>query len=1038
MSFDAEPILCGLKPFQRATVEYVCKRFFDEQDPARRFLVADEVGLGKTMVARGVIAKLIERHMQEEGRRIDIVYVCSNQAIAQQNFAKLAVVGRAQRAVTDRITTLPLHVRGLNQPLPELGRGINIVPITPTTSLNLRSNVGRADERALLWRLLTHDDLLGKPTMRRKGARRLFMPPTQVKGNWAAELRAIGRERIDADLWGKFIARVRGTELLAEVAELIDAFGQDKRRPRVEPWRRRRIALISELRRTLADACVAALEPDLVILDEFQRFTDLLKPDSPAGDLARKLFDYDDCRSLLLSATPYRMYSRVQELDDDHHRDFMETTRFLLDDPARADRLERLMGDYRVALRAAVEGVDGDVVEARDAVRTELLRVMCRTERLGAAPDRNGMLDVAPANRLVPILRPADLRGFADLERIASELQARDVVEFWKSAPYPLNLMDDYALTRSFEQRAEVDPLPVATRIDATVARSYGQLDPGNARLRGLIARLDREGAWKCLWLPPSLPYYTPGRPFSEVGLTTKRLIFSRWKVVPKAIAALTSFDMDRRIYAAAGKQVENTRDGRESLGRPLQPRSDGKGTELLLTLPGRELARLTDPLALARERDGGARPADRRALLVAAERRVRTALAQLDLPRGSGHPDHAWYAVALLRLDARAHPGSVASWLTADAFGDSETAWGRQVERLHAALESDEALGAVPRDLPAVLAYVGVAGPGPCALRALRRSYPGAEWPAIERAALRLGNALRQLLNLPESVGVVRRFATRHARIQTSDEEVYWRAALDYCLAGNLQAVLDEYVHVLKDWVGGERLDAAVDTAVEALGINAVSLPARNVGADGRIEDEGLTFHSRFAARLDKGQGEDEQTVQRVDTVRKAFNSPFWPFVLATTSIGQEGLDFHLYAHAVVHWNLPNNPVDLEQREGRVHRFKNHAVRRNLAEAHRDDGIGAAPGDPWGAMFDAAPKDGGGLRPYWVFPGPARIERHVPAEPLSVDHHRLSELVTLMGIYRLAFGQPRQDELVAALSGLGVDAESAARLTIDLAPPTP
>ena len=26
---------------------------------------------------------------------------------------------------------------------------------------------------------------------------------------------------------------------------------------------------------------------------------------------------------------------------------------------------------------------------------------------------------------------------------------------------------------------------------------------------------------------------------------------------------------------------------------------------------------------------------------------------------------------------------------------------------------------------------------------------------------------------------------------------------------------------------------------------------------------------------------------------MRAAFNSPFWPFVLATTSVGQEGLDF-------------------------------------------------------------------------------------------------------------------------------------------------
>lgn len=37
------------------------------------------------------------------------------------------------------------------------------------------------------------------------------------------------------------------------------------------------------------------------------------------------------------------------------------------------------------------------------------------------------------------------------------------------------------------------------------------------------------------------------------------------------------------------------------------------------------------------------------------------------------------------------------------------------------------------------------------------------------------------------------------------------------------------------------------------------------------------------------------DKTIQRVNNVRNAYNSPFRSFVLATTSVGQEGLDFHL-----------------------------------------------------------------------------------------------------------------------------------------------
>ena len=80
-----------------------------------------------------------------------------------------------------------------------------------------------------------------------------------------------------------------------------------------------------------------------------------------------------------------------------------------------------------------------------------------------------------------------------------------------------------------------------------------------------------------------------------------------------------------------------------------------------------------------------------------------------------------------------------------------------------------------------------------------------------------------------------------------------------------------------------------------------------------------------------------------RAVQLRDAFNSPYWPFVLVTTAVGQEGLDFHPYCHVVVHWNLPTNPVDLEQREGRVHRYKGHAVRKNVALAH---GAGALASD--------------------------------------------------------------------------------------------
>src|SRR6202042_2636391 len=69
-----------------------------------------------------------------------------------------------------------------------------------------------------------------------------------------------------------------------------------------------------------------------------------------------------------------------------------------------------------------------------------------------------------------------------------------------------------------------------------------------------------------------------------------------------------------------------------------------------------------------------------------------------------------------------------------------------------------------------------------------------------------------------------------------------------------------------------------------------------------------------------------------RSDELRNAFNSPFWPHVLATTSVGQEGLDFHTWCRRILHWDLCASPLELEQREGRIQRFAGLAVRRRLA----------------------------------------------------------------------------------------------------------
>ncbi len=266
----------------------------------------------------------------------------------------------------------------------------------------------------------------------------------------------------------------------------------------------------------------------------------------------------------------------------------------------------------------------------------------------------------------------------------------------------------------------------------------------------------------------------------------------------------------------------------------------------------------------------------------------------------------------------------------------------------------------------------------------------------------------------------------------------------------GGLQAMLDEYAHLLIESLGHDQGTPQAIAEVAQRISETLSLRTSLVNCDRfdlgperqTVEIDRLPMRARFAARFGQDTVDDEGKVARPDALRAAFNSPFWPFVLASTSVGQEGLDFHHYCHAITHWNLPPNPVDLEQREGRIHRYKNHAVRKNLASRYRLAPDLHSGQDSWANAFELAkgdrPAAANDLIPYWLFEGDAAIERHVPLLPLSSEISRLNDLRRSLAVYRMAFGQARQEDLVALLLERLDEAEVrqlVSRLAIDLRP---
>lgn len=1030
-----------LKDFQRRTVDRVHEQFWHPTDPTRRFLVADEVGLGKTLVARGVIARTID-HLWESVDRIDIVYICSNTQIARQNLPKLRVgEGVAERHHADRLTMLAAELRHLE------GRKLNFVSFTPGTSFNVGGSGGRVEERVLLYHLLKatwSNEVRPGPWLR-------FFRGRVEENKFRRRIDDFDRAHLSADLVRDFARAVQtlrnsaGKTLLEELREGVEAYQRLGGRQAPEGVSARRYRIIGRLRQALARAAVKRLEPDLVILDEFQRFKDLMADDGEGADLARELFDHGDARLLLLSATPFKMYTLPEEPEgDDHYRDFVDTVRFL----AGEDRAARVKSDL-AALRASLYAGDrAGAAAARDRAQAELRRIMSRTERLATSADRDGMV----VEKTLPLVRlePNDVRDYRRLHRVSRVLDSPDPLEFWRAAPYVLELMESYQVKQKLQRHDPHDPVLVdalsggGSMLRWDDVRDYLAVDPANAKMRGLVGDTVDSGAWQLVWIPPSLPYYELGGVYAAEDLQqfTKRLVFSAWAVAPKAIGSVVSYEAERRIAekaAAASSAAGYTRydasrpPGLLSFNRAADGRLGGMPVVGLL-YPSVALAKAGDPLSVSSEM-GAALPLDRAIFEGIVRTRVEALLERLPEGESTATPDERWYWAAGMLLDRLRDVDVVRSLSYGFAYEESDdpSRFSEHVEE--AARIELEDLGRRPEDLGEVLSSLAIGGPGVCAARALARSGMPDDLAsrALQNAASNMAWSLRNHFNKPEVMGLV----------VSQERRPYWQDVLSYCVDGCLQSILDEYVYLLEQAVAdpdrAETWHQVSERFDDATSLRTSTHTFHDIRADhGAVSMEGHRTRTHFAVRFGRGVAEDDKNVMREGQVRAAFNSPFWPFVLASTSVGQEGLDFHHYSHAIVHWNLPANPVDLEQREGRVHRYQGHAVRRNVAAGYGARPETAASGNPWPTMFDLAaadrPDGGNDLYPSWTPPlaGNARIERYVPSLPLSRETNALRRLLRTVGAYRLVLGQPRQSDL---LRYLGDRAADLADLSINLEP---
>ncbi|MGB3602670.1 C-terminal helicase domain-containing protein [Gordonia sp. (in: high G+C Gram-positive bacteria)] len=1063
--FSAEPYLNGLREFQRRTVDKVVDVFYRSRS-GTRYLVADETGLGKSLIARGVIASAVEELQDDDSvGRIDVVYICSNADVARQNIKRLNVLGTPVEMST-RLSLLAVSSHQLKTPVTNVGKPVNLITLTPATSFPDRGwRTGSAEERALLFVILRDHMGLNMRRSEETAALRILKGGIATKERFQDRIAMFESRWRDGSDGGGYLAEVV-VEKFRELARqhehgqqsVLEAFtslmDQTIGKRSIPGGDSAAANVVIGLRKTLARAGVEALEPDLIILDEFQRFTDLIGGDRPVSELAQELFGYEGARVLLLSATPYKPFDLDGTIDGNQsgsgsHRDQFEDTLRFLSGPAtgsssddRVAEIARLLNEFRQSVTS-----EADPHEIRDELRERLLSIMCRTERPSNVTDSMVRKVHVPA----AAVSIKDVEQFIKLTELARLVDSSLPMDVWKSVPELVHFMDAYQIgRRTRDHRGDPEiaaKLKDLQKLDLQALKRFEELPNVNPRLRALIDETTGHGWQELLWVPPSLPYFTPAGAYSTVDAQamTKKLIFSEWSATPTAVASLLSYEARRRIARKAGLGHEST-----NWRLPLKRGDLSSMMNFIPFLPMPQIADQTDPLHAAKVTASPADPGSA-VQIVAASLRAKLPKNAVE-SRSPEFADLVWrWPLALEGAGFKEFTGSSTGEFDAaksmgadrrkgtspgvDTVSDSDSA-----SAISGYLEAAvEASSAVPLDLdqlpPALaerVANLAMHSPANCAWRSLGRldvSTDAVSRAGKWRAAAVLASGLRTLFSRPETGMILDGLYP--------DSRPYWEKVLQYCADGNLQAMLDEYIFHLTAVEGDAIVDDESLIAVATEAAQAMRLREATYEGKDPMDGSSIPFPCRFALRY--GDAKVEEGSLRSSEVREAFNSPFAPFVLVTTSVGQEGIDFHPWCHNLVHWNIPASPVDYEQREGRVNRFRGHAVRRNIAHTHGSTMLGAA--NPWLAAYSLAKADAPyqdalpGLAPDWVYPGPHQVIRELMPYQLSTDEARIDRVQKRVAYYRLAFGQARQEDLISVVSAAGVTDDEAERWRVDLAP---
>ena len=517
----------------------------------------------------------------------------------------------------------------------------------------------------------------------------------------------------------------------------------------------------------------------------------------------------------------------------------------------------------------------------------------------------------------------------------------------------------------------------------------------------------------KLLWIPPSMPYYESRGAFKNCQDITKTLIFSSWEMVPRMISSIVSYETERKTIAKLNSNADYFSDNRypsERLTFEYTNRELSSMSLLTLIYPSKFLSEIYNPTDF---------------LNLSLDEIEKIVKNKIDnklkgIKEHEKNNGHYWYFLAPLLLDIKFYPKYVGLW-----FKEIDELYDENLDNVFfkhfgyfnsmykkIKIKSFE-FGKKPDDLLEILCNMAIASPAISIYRSYSKELKQNSFNNLNKLILDFSLRFLRYFNSSEATAVI--------DLCDGSNNSYWKKVLNYSKEGNLQAVLDEYVHILSNGSSLDSINQKITSSMNLFNaqynIDTFDSFKDNINS---IKNSQMKLRTHFAVSFIKGDGEDKDT-NRKKLVINSFNSPFRPFVLTSTSIGQEGLDFHNYCRRIVHWNLPANPIDIEQREGRINRFKCLAIRQNIAKRYGDmefaDNI-------WDELFDKACEEknisSSDLIPYWGLidkPNMIKIERIIPMYPFSRDKTKFKRLKHILSLYRLTLGQSDQEYLVDLIS---------------------